>query len=134
MVLLPGYAPPLGQNPLFAENTSAVWESLHGTASVIFGHGVLVLRSMFEPVRQSPTWNWVSCRFPTVGVALGPGDVLRLGLEVGVVVGRAAPCLGELPPSARTSATTTIRMAAPAPAGSSHRGRLRGGPDGTGGV
>ena len=58
------------------------------------------MRSMFEPVRQSPTWNWASCKSPTVGVALA-ADVLRLGLglEAGLVLCRAATRLGELPPS-----------------------------------
>ena len=80
---------------------------------------------MFAPVRQSPTWNWLSCRLPTVGVALALGEALCDRLWVGLTVGPPAAALCDPGLSARTSATTITRMAAAAPTGISHLGRPR---------
>ncbi len=93
---------------------------LHGTAWVSFGHGSLVLSSISEPVRQSPTRSWSSFRFPTVGVVLGAAGL-----------GRApAADAGEWPePSDATTATTTAAHAAAAAAAAHfHRAPAAGAP------
>jgi hypothetical protein len=83
MALEPGNEPFFGQKASSAKNTSAVCDWLHGTANVSFGHGLLVLSSMLAPVRQSPTWSWASCKFPTVGVGVAVGAV-ALGRGLGM--------------------------------------------------
>src|SRR2546429_5584459 len=104
--------------------TSAVWSAVQGTALASFGHGAVVFSCRFAPVRQSPTWSWLSVSSPTVGVAWG--EALCVWGGGALVEDPAFGLLEEPDPSVRTSTTTIATTAAAAPAGISHFGRLRG--------
>src|SRR5437660_12334166 len=105
--------------------TSAVWSAVQGTALASFGHGAVVFSCRFAPVRQSPTWSWLSVSSPTVGVAWG--EALCVWGGGALVADPACGLLEEPDPSVRTSTTTIAPTAAAAPAGIRHCRPVRGG-------
>src|SRR6266700_3512056 len=129
----PGKALLFGQKLLLERNTSAVWPWLHGTAVLSFGHGVALFSCRFDPVRQSPTTNWRSWSWPVVGTVLAMGEDVALCAGVADVDADVdadgpdvAPFFFEPGLSTATRTTAITTMAAAAPTGAIHRGRLLG--------
>src|SRR5215470_9077061 len=122
-----------------------MWDWPHGTAVVSPGHGLLVPRPRFEPVRQSPVRSWASRRCLVADA--GPdraGEVAAEGdRPCGVVWGRAvevwpAAVAGGVPglgPGVSEMTSVTITAAHTAAAAAAHgHSRRRGLAAGAGGT